>query len=187
VIGVVQANGAVSEPAGAPLVADLPAAEPVEEEESYEWVSRIGLELLAPRPKPLPRWRIPLALGIAGGLVLLAVLLYSGILQRYFESGVPQQTSSLASTSPSTLNDLQPLPDRLASRPADPVALVELGREYTRRQDWTKAEAAYRAAVEVSPSNRDAAYGLSDVLYQQQRYEESAAAINRLSSGKSQN
>ena len=39
------------------------------------------------------------------------------------------------------------------------------GREYQRRKDWPKAEAAFRSALEANPGNRDAALGLSDVLY----------------------
>jgi uncharacterized coiled-coil protein SlyX len=167
-------------------------------EESYEWVNRIGLELLAPRPKPRRAWRIPLAVGLVAGLMLIVTLLYSGVLQRYLNSSTRQpQTSTLASTAPAAetvtqpaqtaqnSDTLQTLEERASSKPADPASLVALAREYQRRKDWTKAESAYRSALETSPANRDAALGLSDVLYQQQKYEESAAVLNKLSSDKS--
>jgi thioredoxin-like negative regulator of GroEL len=63
---------------------------------------------------------------------------------------------------------------------------MEQAREYQRRKDWANAEAAYRSALETNPANRDAALGLSDVLYQEQKYEESAAVLNKLSASKSQ-
>ncbi|HXI41857.1 MAG TPA: tetratricopeptide repeat protein, partial [Bryobacteraceae bacterium] len=209
------ANGAVPEPVAMPVpAAELHAAdtvrgsqppgtdELVKSDESYEWVNRIGLELLAPRPRPTRSWRVPLAIGVAAALLifLVAGLFYSGLFQRYFNSNTTrQQPSTLASTAPVTDaavpppgadnkppvdNNLQTLEQRAASKPADPSSLVELAREYQRRKDWTKAESAYRSALETSPSNRDAALGLSDVLYQQQKYEESAAVLNKISSEK---
>ena len=75
---------------------------------------------------------------------------------------------------------------RAAGKPGDLTTLIDLGREYARRKDWAKAEAAYRSALETSPGNRDAAFGLSDVLYQEQKYEESAAVVNKLSAIKAQ-
>jgi len=208
-------NGAVVEQAAHPSIAvteshapvsvpDLPPPgtdEPVKSDESYEWVNRIGLELLAPRPKPRPGWRVPLAVGLVAGLILIVGLLYSGVFRRYFGSSAPPQpqTPTLASTAPASAStalasesttpspgadNLQALEQRASSKPADPASLVELAREYQRRKDWSKAESAYRSALEASAGNRDAALGLSDVLYQQQKYEESAAVLNKISSDK---
>ena len=93
-------------PASAPVAAEAHSAEVAtpgespQSEESFEWVNRIGLELLAPQPKPHRAWRIPLAVGLVAGLILIAGLLYSGILQRFLTSGALRQTSTLASTSP---------------------------------------------------------------------------------------
>jgi uncharacterized coiled-coil protein SlyX len=179
-------------------VAEGPAAESAtagdapQSEESYEWVNRIGLELLAPQPKPQRGWRIPLAVGLVAGLILIAGLLYSGVLQRFLSSSALRQTSTLASTSPepesaASLNtggatSSQPSADSNASA----TSLVEQARDYTRRKDWAKAESAFRSALEASPANREAALGLSDVLYQEQKYEESAAVLNKLSSASKQ-
>ena len=201
------ANGALPEPVSQPALAvteahapdsvppQPPAMEerPVKFDESYEWVNRIGLELLAPHPKPRKNWRVPLAVGLVAGLMVIVGLLYFGVFQRYFDSRSTQpQTSTLASTAPagesstppSGADNLQTLEQRASSKPADPASLVELAREYQRRKDWSKAESAYRSALEASPANRDAALGLSDVLYQEQKYEESAAVLNKLSSEK---
>jgi len=167
---------------------------PVKSDESYEWVNRIGLELLAPRPKAHKGWPLPLAIGLAAGLMLIVGLFYMGVFQRYFNStATPPQTSTLASTAPASefatppagADKLQALEQRASSKPADSASLVELAREYQRRKDWSKAESAYRSALEAGPGNRDAALGLSDVLYQQQKYEESAAVLNKISSEKS--
>ena len=202
-------NGVVSEPVAQPKLAvteshaleSVPSAQPpgmdeppVKSDESYEWVNRIGLELLAPRPQPRKAWRIPTAVGVAAALILIVGLFYSGSFQRYFNSRSTQpQTSTLASTAPASesspppagADKLQALEQRASSKPADAASLVELAREYQRRKDWNKAESAYRSALEAGPGNRDAALGLSDVLYQQQKYEESAAVLNRISSEKS--
>jgi uncharacterized coiled-coil protein SlyX len=183
-----------TEPEAPPQAGD-PGDAPLKAEESYEWVNRIGLELLAPRPKPRPAWRIPVAVGLVAGLIALAALLYSGVLQRYFDSGnAAQATSTLASTSPAAEPagppapagpaDLQSLEQQVAAKPGDSNALIELGREYARRKEWAKAEASFRSALEAGPGNRAAALGLSDVLYQEQKYEESAAVLNKLSASK---
>jgi hypothetical protein len=159
-----------------------------ESEESFEWVNRIGLELLAPPSKPRLGWRLPLTVGLVVGLILIAGLLYSGVLQRFLSSGALLQTSTLASTSPvadsqASLNPhpaTSPQESAIANTKAD--SLVSQGRDYWRRKDWLHAETAFRSAFEANPTNRDAALGLSDVLYQQQKYEESAAVLNKLSS-----
>jgi len=205
-------NGAGPEPVGQPVAlkespeavpsvhqgTDEPPSHP---DESYEWVNRIGLELLAPHPKPRRSWRVPLMIGVAAAVLifLVAGLFYLRVFQRYFDSTTRTQASNLASTAPATDaappppaadtkpasdNSLQALEQRAALKPADPGTLVELAREYQRRKNWTKAESAYRSALEASPANRDAALGLSDVLYQQQKYEESAAVLNKISSDK---
>jgi uncharacterized coiled-coil protein SlyX len=204
------ANGAGSEPAVAashvsePVLSSRPVShasepashvsEPVLPGEpaphaEYEWVNRIGLELLAPRPKPRMGMRIPVLVGLVAVLmILIAGLVYSGVLQRYFNSSAIPQTSTLASTAPSTDPAAPPQNsrERAAAQPGNLSAPMEQAREYQRRKDWANAEAAYRSALETNPANRDAALGLSDVLYQEQKYEESAAVLNKLSASKAQ-
>ena len=165
-------------------VAELPPPpEPLRPEESYEWVNKIGLELLAPRPKARIGWRIPLVIGLAAGIILIVGLLYTGMLQHLFESGAVPQTSTLASASPTAPESPAPVP---AAKPNTNSVQLEVAREYQRRKDWTKAESSFRNILESNPDNRDAAIGLSDVLYQEQKYEESAAVLNKLRSAKSQ-
>lgn len=205
-IAAIQTNGAISHshptasvaPAPAVAVASIPLepappSEPAKPEESYEWVNRIGLELLAPRPKPRMGWRLPLAVGLAAGLILIVGLLYSGVLQRFFDLSSAQHNPTLASNAPATevpappvSNDLRALEERASAKPGDAASFVDLAHEYQRRKDWPKAETAFRSALGASPANREAALGLSDVLYQEQKYEESAAVLNKLSSSKSQ-
>ena len=59
--------------------------------------------------------------------------------------------------------------------------LLETGRRFARDKDWARAESAYRSALAAEPHNREAVVGLSDVLYEEHKYEESAAELNRLS------
>lgn len=166
-----------------PSVTELPPPEPLRPEESYEWVNKIGLELLAPRPKMRIGWRIPLVIGLAAGIILIAGLLYTGMLQHLFESGAVPQTSTLASAAPAAPESPAPAP---AAKPSVSSVQLDVAREYQRRKDWTKAESSFRSILESNPDNRDAAIGLSDVLYQEQKYEESAAVLNKLRSAKSQ-
>jgi len=170
-------------PGAAATVTELPPPEPVKPEESYEWVNKIGLELLAPRPKRRLGWRIPLLIGLAAGIILIVGLIYSGMLQHLLESGAVPQTSTLASTSPAATET--PAAAQTA-KPSDDSVELQVAREYQRRKDWTKAESTYRSMLQANPDNRDAAIGLSDVLYQEQKYEESAAVLNKLRSAKSQ-
>jgi uncharacterized coiled-coil protein SlyX len=185
-------------PAPTPVAAEPPAAEVVapddalQSDESYEWVNRIGLELLAPQPKPHRGWRVPLAVGLVAGLILIAGLLYSGVLQRFLSSSALRQTSTLASTSPEPESSASLNAGSAASAQqsvdsnSNATSMVEQGRDYSRRKDWTNAESAFRSALDASPANREAALGLSDVLYQEQKYEESAAVLNKLSSANKQ-
>jgi uncharacterized coiled-coil protein SlyX len=187
--GEVLSNG---KPAMEPVVAEAPTAEPVtrnepagESEESFEWVNRIGLELLAPQPRQRFGWRLPLAVGLVVGLILIAGLLYTGVLQRFLSSSRLQPTSTLASAVPETDSQASPgapRPRESSVSNATVASLVSQGRDYARRKEWAQAEAAFRSALESDPANRDAALGLSDVLYQEQKYEESAAVLNKLSS-----
>jgi len=181
----IPSNGKPDEPlvAAASEAEALTKNEPAgESEESFEWVNRIGLELLAPQPKPRIGWRLPLAVGLVVGLILIAGLLYTGALQRFLSSSGLQPASTLASAAPEADSQASSNTSRSAvsNRPA--ASLVSQGRDYARRKDWPQAEAAFRSALEAEPANRDAALGLSDVLYQEQKYEESAAVLNKLSS-----
>jgi uncharacterized coiled-coil protein SlyX len=184
-----QASAIVEPAAEVPEVAsavatELPPPEPLKAEESYEWVNKIGLELLAPRPKRRIGWRIPLVIGLAAGIILIVGLIYSGMLQHFLQSGSMPQVSTLASTSPAPSEP--PAPAQTAKQPGDASVQLQVAREYQRRKDWTRAESSYRVILEAEPNNRDAALGLSDVLYQEQKYEESAAVMNKLQSAKSQ-
>jgi cytochrome c-type biogenesis protein CcmH/NrfG len=114
-------------------------------------------------------------------------------LQRFFDLSSAQHNPTLASNAPATevpappvSNDLRALEERASAKPGDAASFVDLAHEYQRRKDWPKAETAFRSALGASPANREAALGLSDVLYQEQKYEESAAVLNKLSSSKSQ-
>jgi len=176
-------------PSAEPVVAEAPAAEVAtkselagESEESFEWVNRIGLELLAPQPKPRIGWRLPLAVGLVVGLILIAGLLYTGALQRFLSSSGLQPASTLASAAPEADSQASSNTPRSSVSIRTAASLVSQGRDYARRKDWPQAEAAFRSALEAEPANRDAALGLSDVLYQEQKYEESAAVLNKLSS-----
>jgi uncharacterized coiled-coil protein SlyX len=184
------AASATAEPVAQPqpvvsaAVSEPPHPESLKPEESYDWVNKIGLELLAPRPKARLGWRIPLVIGLAAGIILIVGLLYSGMLQHLFGSSAAPQASTLASTSPA-VESPAPAPVQ-STKPSEPSVPLQVAREYQRRKDWPKAEGCFRAILEANPNDRDAAIGLSDVLYQEQKYEESAAVLNKLRSAKAE-
>ena len=167
------------QPVVAAAVSELPHPEPLRPEDSYEWVNKIGLELLAPRPKARLGWRIPLVIGLAAGVILIVGLLYSGMLQHLFGSSVVPQASTLASTSPAVESPAPAPAPAQNTKPSESSVQLDVAREYQRRKDWTKAEISFRAVLDANPNSRDAAIGLSDVLYQEQKYEESAAVLNK--------
>ena len=183
--GTASSAPAAPEPVAPEAVAQTEPAG--ESEESFEWVNRIGLELMAPQPKSHFGWRLPLTVGLVVGLILIAGLLYTGVLQRFLRSSSLSQTSTLASAGPevdSSASQNNSGAQESAASHANAASLVAQGRESARRKDWAQAESAFRSALDANPANRDAALGLSDVLYQEQKYEESAAVLNKLSSAK---
>lgn len=141
----------------------------------------IAFKLLAPEPKARKKWGLPVILGVliavAGGV---AGLRYSG----GFQEKLDTSPAPSASAAPSASN-LQSLQERLSAKPNDESALLDLSREYVSRKDWPRAEENFRGVLRINPKNREAVLGLSDVLYQEQKYEESAAVLNRLSAGSS--
>lgn len=142
----------------------------------------IAFKLLAPEPKMRKKWGFPLILGalivsITGGV---AGLRYSGAFHQKMDSA---STTPPAPTVAPSGSQLQSLQERLTAKPNDESALLELAREYVSRKDWQHAEETYRSILRSNAKNREAVLGLSDVLYQEQKYEESAAVLNRLSTG----
>ena len=148
------------------------------------------LDLLAPDPKPKKRWRIPLAfsmLTVAGGLTGLQLM---GVLDSQAHQGPsaaraaspnPPKPPTVA-TPPSTDADVQELLQRLSADPNNVGVLNQLGRAYAGRKEWQLAEQAYRKALALNQQSQDAVLGLSDSLYQQQKFDESAAVLGKLSS-----
>jgi cytochrome c-type biogenesis protein CcmH/NrfG len=126
------------------------------------------------------RWRVPLIVSAFLVPFVLLGLLASGVFPRGAKPGLTPAPE--ISAVPDT-GDLQRLRALLSTRPSDESLLLKLGREYVVRKDWTRAEDAYRSVLRSSPRNREALLELSNVLYQQQKYEESVAVLNRLSGG----
>lgn len=140
----------------------------------------IAFKLLAPEPKARKKWGLPV---ILGALIIVAAgvagLRYSGGFQEKFDT--PSGTTPPVASAAPSASHLQSLQERLAAKPNDENALLELAREYVSRKDWPRAEENFRAVLRINAKNREAVLGLSDVLYQEQKYEESAAVLNRLS------
>jgi len=127
----------------------------------------LSFELGASQPAALRRWRTPVTVALAGILMLSGFSVASRFVRKRFTE--PQSFAAPVSTAAAS------------DKPSDTNALLDQGREYVRRQEWTQAERAYRSVLQANPQNREAALGLTDVLYQQHKYEESAAVLNRLS------
>jgi len=170
-----------TEPAPAEARAESNGTTPIAVEAETVPDSELGasaLDLLAPDPKPKKRWRIPLAfsmLTVAGGLTGLELL---GVLNSHAHSDPSSMSTVLAQIPP------QPSPEHSgpAAASGDENALIQLARAQAARKDWAQAEQNYRSALRLNERNRDAILGLSDALYQQQKFAESAAVLGKLSS-----
>lgn len=58
---------------------------------------------------------------------------------------------------------------------------IRSGNKGYERQDYTAAEERYRTALEREPNSYEAAFNLSDALYRQQKYDEAAQMLGKLS------
>lgn len=68
----------------------------------------------------------------------------------------------------------------LAVTAADATVLAHVGDGHRKLGNSAESEAAYRRALEVEPDNRYALNGMGNLLYDAERYEEAAAAWDRL-------
>ncbi len=150
-----------------PVTSSVASAPRLDREESGARPHPLSFELGASQPAALRRWRTPVTVALAGVLMLSGFSVASRFVRKRFTE--PQSFAAPVSTA--TASD----------KPSDTYTLLDQGREYVRRQEWTQAERAYRSVLQANPQNREAALGLTDVLYQQHKYEESAAVLNRLS------
>ncbi|MDQ6707653.1 MAG: tetratricopeptide repeat protein, partial [Acidobacteriota bacterium] len=69
----------------------------------------------------------------------------------------------------------------IAADPATETPRVESARGFLQRHEYAKAEEIYRSILKTDPQNREAVLALADVLYRQNRFEESAAVLKALS------
>jgi hypothetical protein len=152
----------VSEPA-----TPVASAPRLDREESSARPHSLSFESIATRPASRRRWRTPLTVAMAGVVMLSGFGLASRFVRKrpVAPPALAAQVSTMAGSDTAS-------------------SLLEQGREYARRQDWARAENAYRSLLQANPQNREAALGLTDVLYQLHKYEESAAVLNRLSTAR---
>jgi hypothetical protein len=148
-----------------PVPSNVASAPRLDREESGARPHPLSFELGATQPAALRRWRTPVTVALAGILMLSGFSVASRFVRKRFTE--PQSFAAPVSTAAAS------------DKPSDTNALLDQGREYVRRQEWTQAENAYRSVLQANPQNREAALGLTDVLYQQHKYEESAAVLNR--------
>ena len=121
-------------------------------------------------------------------VTLLSVLILTGlgVAARFVRERLPdpQPPAVPVSTTASSVSrvDRGNLRGPMSAQPSVP-GLLESGREFARHRDWVQAERAYRTLLQASPRNGEALVGLSDVLYAQRKYEDSAAVANQLFMG----
>jgi hypothetical protein len=145
-----------------------------------------ALDLFAPAPKPRRKWRLPLAfsmLTIAGGLSALQLV---GMFDSAKGSShaAPPQVPLTTEPAPGSISEaeMQKLLDQAAANPSDQATLLALGRAYSLKKEWSRAEQVFRSAVAADGHSKDAILGLSDALFQQQKFEESSAILAKLGS-----
>ena len=153
------------------IPSSVASAPRLDREESAARPHPLSFELIETQPATLRRWRTPLTVAMASVLTLSGFGLASRFVRKRAQE--PQAFAAPVST---VANDQ-------SAKPGD-AALLEQGRDFVRRQDWAQAERVYRSVLQANPQNREAALGLTDVLYQQHKFEESAAVLNRLSTAR---
>jgi len=132
----------------------------------------LRIVLALSRIRPVSRRRTPLIVALSS----VAVLACLGVAAWFVQERTPGPQAP-AATPFADAGSVSPR----TGQPTDPGPLLESGREFARHKEWTWAERAFRAVLQASPRNREALVGLSDVLYAQHKYEESAAVLNQLS------
>lgn len=60
------------------------------------------------------------------------------------------------------------------------AALISKGNEHYRQQQYNRAEAQYKAALEKVPTDPTAQYNLANALYQQKKWDEAHAVLKKL-------
>jgi hypothetical protein len=149
-----------------PVPSPLASAPYRDREESSARPHTLSFELETP-PASYRRWRTPFTVALAGVVMITGLSFASRLVRKKFMD--PPTFAAPVSTAAAT--------DTTST-------LLEQGRDSARRQDWAQAESAYRSVLQTNPQNREAALGLTDVLYQLHKYEESAAVLNRLSTAR---
>jgi hypothetical protein len=139
------------------------------------------IALTIPRIHPFSQRRTPLTVALVS-LLTLTGLAAARFVRERFPGPQPLATpiSSNASSVPRVGRRNLGGP---SAQPSDPGLLLESGGDFARHKDWAQAERAYRVLLQANPRNREAAMALSDVLYAQRKYEDSAAVLNQVSMG----
>lgn len=109
------------------------------------------------------RWKVPVViLGVLGALGLGVWLLFTHV-------GTAGLVGSAKSTTSSTLSP------------------IEQARVYESKKDYPKAEAIYRDLLKKDPDNGEVIRHLASVLFRQDKWDESATILKKLSGGDNTN
>lgn len=111
---------------------------------------------------------------VAGSVVLLALLAWA---VTSFRSRPANATSAPISAGISTAAEKVKLP----AADADTRTKMQAAQECMERKDYAVAEDLYKQIVKSEPGNVDALKGLASVLYREDKIEESAAILDKLS------
>ncbi len=141
-----------------------------------------------PEAKSGSKWRRPLMFGVP--VVLIGSVVGWQLSQNHSAGSAGQPVEQTAThTDPKAAQDASPpagattnLNSAPPSAAADEASRIESAREFARRKDYAKAEEVYRAILKTDPQNREVVLALADVLYRQQKFEQSAAVLKALSS-----
>ncbi len=106
---------------------------------------------------------------VAGALVLLVALAWTVF------TLVNKKQEQAASTSPAAEKPKMP------SATADTKTKMQAAQESMDRKDYSVAEDLYKQVVQAEPKNVEALKGLASVLYREDKIEESAAILDKIS------
>ncbi|MDQ6664426.1 MAG: tetratricopeptide repeat protein, partial [Acidobacteriota bacterium] len=128
--------------------------------------------------KPRAKWLIPTILtGAAATIALLGW--QSGIISSPPANPAEHAAQSNPKPVPSGVTGTPAIQSIAA--PANEASQIDAARAFLQRREYAKAEEVYRSILKTDPQNREVVLALADVLYRQNKFEESAGVLKALS------
>ncbi|MGI8991476.1 MAG: tetratricopeptide repeat protein [Bryobacteraceae bacterium] len=170
-----------SNPPQDPFAQDLPA------QGTPGFIPNPLLDQPSAEVKPRAKWLVPTVL--TGAAATIGLLGWQSGIMSSPQAGPPAHTAqsnlnqSGSNTSvPKSVPSAEPAPPaRTPAASLTETSPIDSARAYLQRHEYAKAEEIYRTILKTDPRNREVVLALADVLYRQNKFEESANVLKALS------